>query len=278
MPVDPETLPADPLRRLEAIMAVLLGPDGCPWDKEQDHRTLRTNLLEEAYEVLQVLDAPGRIQDRKLAEELGDLLLQIVFHAALAHRRDSFSLDDVASLITEKLIRRHPHVFSDVEVRDADDVRANWEQIKQEEGRTSSLEGVPPALPALLRAATVLSRAEQAGFRWPDITGARAKVDEEMAEFTHALEAGEREAVDHEFGDLLLSLITLARMHGTEPESALREAVARFENRFRRMEAGLARRGIDLSSLAEAELLQLWDQSRRDDDPQSPSGSPAPAS
>jgi len=272
MPIDPDTLPDDPLRRLEAVMRTLLGPKGCPWDKEQDHRSLRTTLLEETYEVLQVIDAPGPIEDHRLAEELGDLLLQIVFHAALADERGAFSLDDLALTVTDKLIRRHPHVFGSTEVADTSEVLENWERIKKDEGKTSSLDGLPPALPALLRASTLLARAVRTGFAWPDDEGAIAKIEEEKKEFVAALRSRDRADIDHEFGDLVFALITAAAVHGTEPEAAVREAADRFENRFRRLETIIASRGEELSAMTPEELLSAWDQTREPGAAQLPSG------
>jgi tetrapyrrole methylase family protein/MazG family protein len=271
MPTDPGTLPSDPLKKLEAIMAILRGPDGCPWDREQDHRSLRTHLLEETYEVLEILDREGEIDDELLTEELGDLLLQVVFHARLAAERNAFDLDAVAERIAAKLIHRHPHVFSTIEVSGTGEVLRNWERLKQEEGKASVLDGVPAILPALLRAHRILAKAERAGFRWRSAEEAQAKVREEFAEFEEAVRAaraGDRSAVADmaaEFGDLVMSLATLLLRFGIDPELAVREATGRFETRFRRMETGVREEGFALSDLDRDDLLTRWNRARQSD-------------
>jgi len=242
MTINPDSLPNDPLRRLVAIMAALRGPEGCPWDREQDHRSLRSTLLEEAYEVLDVLDAAGGIDSERLVEELGDLLLQIVFHAQLGAERDDFDLDAIASHINEKLIHRHPHVFATTAVSDSREVLRNWERLKQEEGKHSRLEGIPASLPALLRAAHLLSRAERAGFKWRSRQEALAKVREEWEELETAIaraqeqEDGAIPEIEREFGDVLLAMVGVVLAFEVDPEAALRESARRFEARFRRME------------------------------------------
>jgi tetrapyrrole methylase family protein/MazG family protein len=255
MPIDPNTFPSDAVRRLEAIMAALRGPDGCPWDREQNHRTLRANLLEEAYEVLAVLDEPGDLDDDRLVEELGDLLLQVVFHAQLASERGIFDLDRVADAISDKLVRRHPHVFGDREVLDSSEVLRNWEELKREENMGSAIHGVPPALPALLRASRMLAKAERAGFLWISEEEARAKVAEELSELQAATDPQEK---THELGDLLLALVSYAHFLGVEPESALREAQDRFDQRFRRLEERLESEGRSMGDTAAEELLAYW--------------------
>ena len=238
-------------------MVVLRGPDGCPWDREQDHRTLRAHLLEETYEVLSLLDADP-LDDEELVEELGDLLLQVVFHAQLAAEEDRFDLNRIATAICNKLIRRHPHVFGDVEVNDASDVLRNWESLKREEGRESVLQGVPPALPALLRASRVLAKAERAGVQWSSLDGARGKVSEEWAELQEA--EADPGGAHHELGDLLLALITYAHHLDMEPESVLREALQRFDARFRAMEGRLRSAGKRLDEMEREELVSLWNE------------------
>ncbi|MFO7769010.1 MAG: nucleoside triphosphate pyrophosphohydrolase [bacterium] len=263
MTTRPDELPEDPLRRLEAVMDVLRGPEGCPWDREQDHRTLRSHLLEETYEVLSVLDDPRGPDDAALVEELGDLLLQIVFHARLGAERGSFDLDRVAGKITEKLIRRHPHVFGTAEVEGPDDVLHNWERLKQEEGKDSALEGVPPSLPALARASRLAAKARRAGFTWKDASGAADKVEEEWAEVR---EAGEdREEVRRELGDLLLALAVYAERREVDPESALREAAARFQARFERLEGRAREAGMRLQQAGEERLLGWWESAGQEE-------------
>lgn len=249
-------------------MAVLRGPDGCPWDREQNHRSLRAHLLEEAYEVLAILDRPGPLDDGELVQELGDLLLQVVFHAQLATERDAFNLNEVASSISDKLVRRHPHVFGERHVSGAGEVLRNWEQLKLEEGQGSALEGVPASLPALLRASRVLAKAEHAGFQWSSPAEARAKVSEEWSELEAEVgadsEAGRTltgsPSAREELGDLLLALVSYARFLGLEPESALREAVDRFDRRFRRMERIVGEGSRSANELAPSELLEAWNR------------------
>jgi len=267
MPIDPDTLPDDPLRRLQAIMAVLRGPRGCPWDREQDHRSLRSHLLEETYEVLSQLDRSPP-DDEALVEELGDLLLQVVFHAQIASEQDRFDLDGIAAVVSEKLVRRHPHVFADVEVDGSADVLRNWEALKRQEGKASALEGVPPTLPALLRASRVLSRAEQAGFRWPSASDARSKVQEELGELLDA--EGDVGRARHELGDVLLALVTYAHHLDLEPESALREALERFDDRFARLEERLYAAGTSLSETNPERLAAPWLQTAGEGDQPAP--------
>ncbi|MFC1629251.1 nucleoside triphosphate pyrophosphohydrolase [Gemmatimonadota bacterium] len=269
MPTDPDTLPTDPLKRLESIMAILRGPDGCPWDREQDHRTLRTYLLEETYEVLDLLDSPGEIDDEELVEELGDLLLQVVFHAQIASERDAFDLDRVAQRISSKLIYRHPHVFASTEVSGTGEVLRNWEKLKQAEGKESALDGVPVSLPALLRAHRILAKADRSGFRWESGEDALAKVREEFGELEEAVTAildGDSSSIDEitiEFGDLVMSLATLLLQFGIDPELAAREATQRFEQRFRNMEKRADEDGVTMTDLDRDELLERWEQARQ---------------
>ncbi|MFC1500558.1 nucleoside triphosphate pyrophosphohydrolase [Candidatus Zixiibacteriota bacterium] len=269
MPTDPKTLPADPLKRLETIMAILRGPDGCPWDREQDHRTLRTYLLEETYEVLDLLDSPGDIDDVEFVEELGDLLLQVVFHAQLASERDAFNLDMIAERISSKLIYRHPHVFASTEVSGTGEVLQNWEKLKQAEGKESALDGVPSNLPALLRAHRIVAKADRSGFRWGSGAEALEKVCEEFGEFEEAVTAtlendsSALESVTSEFGDLIMSLATLLLRFGIDPELAAREATQQFEQRFRSMEERVSKEGLTLTGLDRDDLLERWEQARQ---------------
>ena len=270
MTINPDSLPNDPLRRLVAIMAALRGPEGCPWDREQDHRSLRSNLLEETYEVLDVLDRAGEIDSEKLVEELGDLLLQIVFHAQLGTERDDFDLDAIASAINEKLIHRHPHVFATTVVSSSYEVLRNWERLKHEEGKHSTVEGIPGSLPALLRTAHLLSRAERIGFKWRSRQEALAKVREEWKELEAAVARAEEEKdgaipeIEREFGDVVLAMVSVVLAFDVDPEAALREASRRFETRFRRMEDTLAEQGKSLHALEFSKLLDFWNASRRE--------------
>ena len=230
---------SDAIERLLGIMARLRGPDGCPWDREQTLQTLRPYVLEETYEVLEAIDA-GDPRDH--CEELGDLLLQIVFQAHLASETGTFEFADVAEAISNKLVSRHPHVFGDADVRDA--------------------EGVPREMPALARADRLTEKASRVGFDWPDPGGARAKVAEELAELDEALDRGDRDAVEHELGDVLFAVANLGRKVGVPPEEALRGAVARFVSRFSYVERELARRGVPHGEATLAEMDTLWDEAK----------------
>jgi len=255
----------DRFRELVEIMARLRAPGGCPWDREQSHRSLKPYLLEETYEVLEAIDHGS---DRKLAEELGDLLLQIVFHAQIAAEAGSFTMEDVAGGISDKLRHRHPHVFGDVRVRDSEEVVDNWEQLKRAEARNhdreSLLDGIPAALPALQRADDVQRRVAKVGFDWDDASGPAAKVREELAEVEEASASGENERVAEEIGDLLFAVVNLARALGVNGEDALRVAVARFAERFRAMEKMADGRGIRLKGLTLEQLDELWEAAKRE--------------
>lgn len=249
------------LQWLVDIMRRLLAPDGCPWDREQTLQTLRPYLVEECYELLEAIDSGDRAHH---CEELGDLLLQIVFQAELA----TISTDEIIRTIGDKLIRRHPHVFGEVHVRDAEEVVTNWEVIKaQEQGnrkRESALDGVPAALPALHRGHQLLRKAARAGFVWPAPRDARAKVDEELDEVDHAVAARDPAAAHEEIGDLLLAVTCWANQLGVEPEQALRDANRRFERRFRKLErAAAADCGTSLAECPPDRLRELWRGLRR---------------
>jgi len=231
---------ASPFQRLVQVLAILRGEDGCPWDRQQDHHSLKHFLLEEAHEVLEAIDEedPGHLR-----EELGDLLMLVLFQARIAEEAGAFDIDDVCRGITEKMVRRHPHVFGQASVRDADEVLEQWDQIKaQEQGRsprTSLSDGIPISLPALMRAQKVVARAADTGFRWPGPGDALAKVAEELGEVDQALANEDPPAVEREVGDLLLAAVGLARTLGLDAESALRRATRRFTARFQRLEERL---------------------------------------
>jgi MazG family protein len=248
------------LSRLVEIMQRLLAPDGCPWDREQTLESLRPYVVEEAHEVVDAID--GGSPD-ELREELGDLLLQIVFQSELARARGWFGPDDVVAGICEKLVRRHPHVFGDQKVSGTAEVLANWEQIKaQEKAGRGVLDGVPKALPALLRASRVGEKAARVGFDWPDREGARAKLDEELAELDAAVRGTDKQRVEQELGDVLFALVSVARKLDVDPEAALRGTLDRFGQRVRWVEARVKEGGQDLSALDAAALDALWEQAK----------------
>jgi ATP diphosphatase len=232
---------------------------GCPWDLEQDFSTIAPYTIEEAYEVA---DAIARDDLDDLRGELGDLLLQVVFHARMAEEAGHFDFDDVARTINDKMIRRHPHVFGDVDARDAGAVSASWEQIKAEEragnGDSSTLAGIALALPALKRAEKLARRAATVGFDWPDPTGPLAKIHEELDELGRAAQEGDSHAVAEEVGDLLFAAASLARHHKVDPEAALGAANAKFERRFRMLEALVEESGERVEDLSLDALESVW--------------------
>jgi len=247
----PEGLPAGPpIARLLAVMARLRDPDGgCPWDLEQSFETIAPYTIEEAYEVAEAITVGDR---GALKDELGDLLLQVVYHARMAEEEGSFGFDDVARAIAEKMIRRHPHVFGNASVADAAAQTGAWERQKAEErarkaaaeGRTASvLEGVSTALPALMRAVKLQNRAARVGFDWPDTGPVFAKIDEELGELQVEIDGGDPDRLEDEMGDALFAVVNLARHLGVDPETALRRCNAKFERRFRGVEDRLAAQG-----------------------------------
>jgi tetrapyrrole methylase family protein/MazG family protein/ATP diphosphatase len=222
------------LSRLVGVMQRLLGPDGCPWDREQSLATLRKYVLEEACEVIDAIDSGNR---DALREELGDLLLQIVFQAELARTEGKFAIDDVVEGIVAKLVSRHPHVFGHLPAKDADEVLRNWEKLKaKEKGERGVLGGVPRAMPSLTRAARVGEKVAGVGFDWKDSRGSRSKVDEELGELDRAIASGDKSAMEEELGDTLFALVNLSRHVGVDPESALRGTIDKFVTRFAHVE------------------------------------------
>ena len=251
-----------PLYRLLGIVDRLLGPGGCPWDREQTHESLKRHLLEEAYEVLDAIDS-GSME--KLQEELGDLLMQPFMHAQMEKLRGNFDIDDVATVIAEKLVRRHPHVFGERDVADSEEVLRNWDSIKQSEkgGEPNSLlAGVPIGMASLLRAYEISKRAARVGFEWPDIEAVFDKLHEEEAEFREAAGGADRDHTEAELGDMLFTVVNLGRWAGIEPEEALRRMLNRFTQRFMEME-----RNADgpLSELSPEEWDALWERSKARD-------------
>jgi tetrapyrrole methylase family protein/MazG family protein len=248
------------------VMAHLRNPDGgCPWDREQTPETLRRYLLEETYEVL---DAIGGGDPLAYADELGDLLLQVVFHAQLARERGEFTMRDILRSIVSKLVRRHPHVFGDVVAKDAADVLFNWAAIKKvekgAEERTSILDGVPRSMPSLMRAQEISRRAAKAGFEWESIDGVFAKLDEEIQELRDAIASDNADEIEAELGDLLFTAVNLARFRKVDAESALGAMVERFKARFHNIEGYALREGRALADLSLDEMEAVWQASKED--------------
>ena len=255
--------------RLHEIMVRLRDPEtGCPWDRVQTLETLKPCVLEETYELLAAMDRPD--DQSNYVEELGDVLLQVMFQCVMAEQEGRFSFDDVANAISDKLVRRHPHVFGDVDAKDPATVLRNWEQIKQQEhrkeARHSALDGVPSTLPALLKAQRSQEKAARVGFDWKDAKGPLAKIREEIAELEEAVATSSDTSLDEhvkeELGDLLFSVTNLARHLKADSESALEGSTAKFARRFRAVEAGAKAAGRDLKSMTLEEMDALWDKAK----------------
>jgi MazG family protein len=247
---DGSTLP-----RLVGVMRRLLGPGGCPWDREQTFESLRKYVLEEACEVIDAIESGLH---EHLKEELGDLLLQVVFQSELARQQAGFAIDDVVGGIVDKLVRRHPHVFSDASAKDAEEVLVNWERIKAEEKKnTGILGGVPRSLPALGRAQRIGEKVARVGFDWKSADGSRAKVREELGELDEAVERGDKNAVEEEMGDLLFALVNLARHHGVDAEGALRRTIDKFTRRFAHVEARVREKHGGWGAAGDGRVLPL---------------------
>lgn len=247
--------------RLVIIMSRLRGPDGCPWDKEQTHISLKPFLLEECYEVLEVLDEDN---PEALQEELGDLLLQIVFHACIAEENHRFDIHSVIDGINQKLVRRHPHVFGQTEIHTSEEQRKHWESLKKKEGKHSILDGVPRFLPALLRAQRVQQKASTVGFDWEHEEQVWEKVKEEVGELEEAVDSGRIACIREEFGDLLFALVNLARFIDVDSEDALRMAVDKFIRRFRRVEDTMEALGKDMKDATLEEMDAVWNRIKHD--------------
>ncbi|TET55274.1 MAG: nucleoside triphosphate pyrophosphohydrolase [Actinobacteria bacterium] len=255
-----------PFQQLIDIMAKLRGPDGCPWDKEQTADTIKGHLIEEAYEVVEAINKKDY---KELKEELGDLLLQIVFHSQIAKEENKFELKDVIEAINEKLIRRHPHIFAGKEVKGTDEVLKHWEEIKKEERRgtkkekkVSYLDGVPLGLPALSYSHRLQTKAARVGFDWERAADIVEKLDEEVAEFKEALQRKDYSLVEHEIADLLFTLVNLARKLDVDSESALINVANIFSERFRKMEEFSRKDGKDFAKLSLDEKEELWQKAK----------------
>lgn len=250
-----ENLPEDKFRALVEILKILRSPDGCPWDRKQTHKSLVAHLLEEVHEVVEMID----YEDMDgLKGELGDLIMHIVFQAQIAEENDEFTIDEVIESITQKLIRRHPHVFGETEVSGEDEIVKNWEQIKMEEGRDSVIEGVPKSLSPLIRAHRLQQKASQVGFDWDSAEPVWGKVEEEFDELKDVVENGATEEVEDEFGDLLFSLVNLSRFLKVNPEDALRGTIQKFIRRFQAIETRIDEQDLDMNSMSLEELDSHW--------------------
>ena len=249
------------LTRLKEIVARLRAPDGCPWDREQTHSTLRASLIEESHEVI---DAIERSDDANLREELGDLLLQVVMHAQLADERGAFTLEEIATTVSEKMVRRHPHVFGDKLASDSEAVLKQWEKIKREEKGENAgvLDGVAASLPALLRSQTLQKKAARVGFDWPDVGPVYEKLAEEIAEIRDAVGKNDAAEIEAEIGDLLFSAVNLARKLGVDAETALAGSNKRFSSRFRHIEQSLRADGRTFEGTSLEELDRIWEQAK----------------
>jgi len=262
--------------KLAAVQARLRAPDGCPWDREQTHASLRTYLIEEAYEVLEAMESGD---DAKFADEMGDLLLQIVFHSEIAREEGRFEVSDVIRAVHDKMVRRHPHVFGEKRAKDSAEVLRNWEQIKKEEraaaGKSkgdaeksepksaSLLDGISRALPAALEGFQLTRRAARIGFDWDDVEGVFDKLNEEAGELREAVKSSDAPRTEEEMGDLLFAAVNLARFLHIDPEIALKKANAKFSTRFRRMEAMAAAGGKALADVPREQMEEFWDAAKR---------------
>jgi tetrapyrrole methylase family protein/MazG family protein len=248
---------ATPVDRLRNIVAQLRSPEGCPWDREQTHQSLKSHLIEECYELIDAIDAGD---DQEMKEELGDLLLQVVLHSQMASEEKRFDMDEVATVIADKLVHRHPHVFGETRLPDSAAVLKQWEIIKRAEKqeRRSALDGVPKALPALARAQKVQSKAARVGFDWQEAEGALAKIREELGE----IEAASENRLPEELGDLFFAVVNFARKKELDAEQLLNQATAKFAARFQAMERLAEGRGVELNTLTLPQMDLLWEETK----------------
>lgn len=246
------------------IMRILRSPEGCPWDREQDHASIKKSLIEETYEVIEAIN---KQDDHLLCEELGDVLLQVVFHAEMADERKAFDFSDVTDGICKKLIERHPHVFGDIKVDNSAEVLVNWEQIKSKsknrKTQTDKMLSVPRELPALMRSTKLQEKAAKVGFDWNSADGPFDKIDEEARELKEAYEGGNKEHITEELGDLLFSVVNVSRFLGVDAEEALTVSADKFLNRFSVVERLAGERGIDMKSSSLEELDRLWEEAKK---------------
>ena len=243
------------------IMKMLRAPGGCPWDREQTHKSIRQNFIEETYEVIEAIDTEDR---ELLKEELGDVLLQVVFHSEMESEVGSFDINDVCDGICKKLIVRHPHIFADVKADTTDEVLSNWDKIKMQtksqKTQSDAMDSVSKSLPSLMRSEKLQKKAAKVGFDWPDVSGALQKVEEETQELKKAIEDGDKKGMEEELGDLLFSVVNVSRFLKVDSEEALYHACDKFTNRFRMVEALAKERGIAMESAPLSLLDSLWNE------------------
>jgi len=252
----------DNFQKLVDIMARLRSKDGCPWDKVQTSESIKPYLIEETYEVVEAIDEKD---PAKMKEELGDLLLQVIFHAQIAKDRGEFDINDVIDKISDKMISRHPHVFGDAKFETPEEVTKQWQDRKREEGKLkdSALEGVPKELPSLLRAHRLQSRAAKVGFDWAKVEDVFGKLDEELKEFKEALEKKDKNEIEDELGDIFFVLVNISRFVGVNAEEALRKTISKFISRFRYIEMKAADEGRQLPDMTLEEMDALWDEAKK---------------
>jgi tetrapyrrole methylase family protein / MazG family protein len=260
------------IKKLEELVERLRGENGCPWDREQTRETLKPMLIEEAYEVLDALDNEDPVE---LKDELGDLLFQVVFHSQIAREKGEFSLADVIDRSYEKMVRRHPHIFAEADLKTAEDVLKNWEDIKaaekgvpsssHPESERSLLDGIPTKLPALHRAYQMASKASRVGFDWAKLEDIIAKMNEETSELLEAHAKQDSQKIADEVGDLLFVVVNVARFLGIDPETALGRSNRKFQNRFRYIESAIKRQGRELKNTSLAEMDALWNEAKKNE-------------
>ncbi len=255
---------SEKFKKLVEIMEKLRSENGCPWDRVQTHDSLKRYLLEEAYELIEAIEK----KDYKgMKEELGDLLLQIVFHSKIAKDEGRFDIEEVIEIISNKMISRHPHVFGDADFRTPEEVLDQWDERKKEEGKLkeSVLEGIPLALPALMRAYKIQSRVAKVGFDWENVEGVIDKIQEELSELRDAVNSGDKEKVEGELGDVLFSIVNLARFLKIDPETALRKTNRKFEERFKKLERVVKEQGRELKDMTLSEMDKIWEKIKNED-------------
>jgi tetrapyrrole methylase family protein/MazG family protein len=247
---------AGEIERLLGIMDKLLSPEGCPWDREQTHESLTRYLIEESYEVIEAIKRQSMLD---LQEELGDVLLQVVFHAALAQRSGHFDFASVVRTVSDKMVQRHPHVFGAMNIESSEEVMTHWENFKRQEGKKTVLAGIPTMLPALMRAEKLQDKAARVGFDWPDPQGAIEKFHEEIEEFQQARAQGDKK---EEMGDILFAIVNIARLYNIDPEEALQDSNEKFIRRFNYIEEKAAGSGAVMGELDLEFMDNLWEEAK----------------